>query len=231
MRMHSSMESDRAGRDRAERDLEAGGRFVRMAASVSAAKSSVGGASRLDTMSRSEPSPKCLAMAWSVASSVSRGAARNTSRRSLPGSPLSAISFEQTGQVGGSTVCVASPDHSASPQRMRFPVRPRYDAEIAAEIGQQEAATDVRKEADADLRHGELRVLGHHAVRAVKGDTHPAAHDDAIDQRDVGLPKRAICGVEPVLVGEELDRRRAGAAGLVDVHDIAAGRKTPCPRP
>ena len=60
-------------------------------------------------------------------------------------------------------------------------------AETAAEVGQQMAAADIGEEADADLGHGELGVLGQHAVRAVEGDADAAAHDDAVDQRDIGF--------------------------------------------
>jgi hypothetical protein len=89
------------------------------------------------------------------------------------------------------------------------------------------AAADVGEEADADLRHGEQRVLRHDPVRAVEGNANAAAHDDAVDQRDVRLGKACDPGVQPVLVGEEPDRRVAGQAGLVDIEDIAARRERP----
>ena len=70
-----------------------------------------------------------------------------------------------------------------------------------------------------------------HAVRAVERHADAAAHDDAVDQRDIGLRIARDRGVEAIFVGEELDRRGAGAPGLVDVQDVAAGRERPALAP
>ncbi|CDX37141.1 hypothetical protein MPLSOD_290154 [Mesorhizobium sp. SOD10] len=105
--------------------------------------------------------------------------------------------------------------------------QPEIHAERAAQIRQQVAGADIGEEADADLRHGELRIFGQHPMRAMEGDADAAAHDDAVDQRDIGFLEAGDAGVEPVLVGEEVDRRLAGAAGFIDVQDIAAGGKRP----
>ena len=46
---------------------------------------------------------------------------------------------------------------------------------------------DVGEEADADLGHGEKVAIAGDAVAAVQRDADAAAHDDAVDERDVGL--------------------------------------------
>jgi hypothetical protein len=63
----------------------------------------------------------------------------------------------------------------------------QIDAELAGQPRQEERAADVGEEADRGFRHGEHRVLGRDAVRAVHGHADAAAHADAVDQRDIWL--------------------------------------------
>ncbi len=99
--------------------------------------------------------------------------------------------------------------------------------ETALEARQQMAAADVRKKADADLRHRELGVFGKHPVGSMKRQADTAAHDDTVDQRDIGLGKAGNARVQPVLVGKELDWGAAGLAAFIDSHYVAAGGKRP----
>ncbi len=180
-----------------------------MVASVSAANSSVRAArSRLATMSVSEPSEKCFAMAWRQASSVLRRAALKNSRSSPPDRRFRR-SLRQL-----------PADTRPPPYAWRGPTTARRHSRSGCRSGRDtcrsssrdRAASSCRRhreKADADLRHGEDRILGHHAVRAVDGDADAAAHADAVDQRDVGLFEALDLGVEAVLVGEELGRRLA----------------------
>ena len=99
---------------------------------------------------------------------------------------------------------------------------------VAAEPGQDMTAADIGKEPDADLRHGELGVLRQDTVRTVEGDADAAAHDDPVDERDIGLAITLDAGVHAVFVGKEAGGRfGAGPACLVDLHDVAAGAEGP----
>ena len=60
-------------------------------------------------------------------------------------------------------------------------------AELARQPRQEPGRADVGKEADADLGHGEGESVAGNAMRAVHRDADAAAHDDAVDQRDVGF--------------------------------------------
>ena len=69
-------------------------------------------------------------------------------------------------------------------------------AELARHARQEPGGADVGKEADADLRHGEGIAVAGDAVRAVHRNADAAAHDDAVDQRDIGLAVVLDRGVE-----------------------------------
>ena len=192
MRMHSSIDMVEPAMIARNATSRLVGDFVRMVASVAGGEfvGCLPPARRLATMSRSEPSEKCLAIG------MERRLVGLARRRPEHLAQLACRDrrFRRSLRAGRAdrpprTVCVARPDHSASPYSIRLPVRPRYMPKLPPRLGSRIAAADIREEADADLRHGELRVLGHHAVRAVKGDADAAAHDDAVDQRDIGFPE------------------------------------------
>ena len=228
------MSTRSARRDLAEGDDEGwSASGSAMVASVSAAKSSASAArSRLATMSASEAWQNGGRSCAAASRRRSRAAPRrNTSRSARSASPVSPSRSMQARRNAG----FHGVGGQARPQRIAIADAVSGQAEIhaeaAAEVGQQMAAADVGEKADADFRHGEYGVFGQHPVRAVEGDADAAAHDDAVDQRDIGLRVGAIVGIEAVFVGEEIDRRRAAPAGLVDVQDVAAGGEGPCPRP
>ena len=60
-------------------------------------------------------------------------------------------------------------------------------AELARQARQEPGRPDVGKEADADLGHGEDEPVAGDAMGAVHRYADAAAHDDAVDQRHVGL--------------------------------------------
>ncbi len=62
---------------------------------------------------------------------------------------------------------------------------------------------DIREEADADLGHREEVAVARNAVAAMQGDADAAAHDDAVDQRDIGLRIALDAGVEDVFLAPE----------------------------
>ena len=69
-------------------------------------------------------------------------------------------------------------------------------------------------------------------MRAVHRNADAAAHDDAVDQRDVGLAIVLDAGVERIFVAPERQRLvvLAGLAEIVERADIAAGRERPAAR-
>ena len=99
-------------------------------------------------------------------------------------------------------------------------------AKLARQTGQEPGRTDVG-EADADLGHRELKTIAGDTVRPMHRNADTAAHDDAVDQRDIGLGIMLDGGVEDVLLPPELQRLAlaAGAAELVDVAQITTRRK------
>ena len=98
------------------------------------------------------------------------------------------------------------------------------DARLARRVRQQPGAADVGDQADAGLRHGELRALGDDAVARVAGQADAAAHDDAVLDGDERLGIAADQRVEPVLVAPERARqRRALRAAVVQAAHVAAG--------
>ncbi len=115
-------------------------------------------------------------------------------------------------------------------------------AEAPRRVGEQPGAADVGGEADARLGHRELRALGHDADRRVPGDADPAAHRDAVGERDERLRVLGDAGVERVLVAEEhrgvlgaaardllgepahvAARAEPALAGAVEQHDVDVG--------
>ena len=95
----------------------------------------------------------------------------------------------------------------------------------ALEPRQEVGRAHVGEEADPGLGHGEECALGHDAVGAVDRDPDAAAHDDAVDQRDIGLRVAEDEGVEPVFLGVEDGGEAALGIVLlaVDEADVAAG--------
>ena len=162
---------------------------------------------------------------------LARGPCANTSRSARSGSPVSAQPLEQSGQVLGLHRVGGEP----RPQRVAVADAVAGQAEIHAEAAAEVAAADgcrrhPGKKPMPTSGMANMRVLGQHAVRAVERNADAAAHDDAVDQRDIGLSEARDRGVQPVLVGEEIDRRIAGAAGFVDVRGCRRRPRTPCPR-
>ncbi len=96
-------------------------------------------------------------------------------------------------------------------------------ADLAGAARQEVGGADIGEEADAGLRHGEGDLVGHHPMRAVHRDAHTAAHDDAVDERDVGLGVAEDPPVETVLLAVEPDRILDAVPGLGDRADVAAG--------
>ena len=212
MRMHSSIDSVRPALIARKATARLVGERLRMVASVVGRKLvGAGGALQAahDVLQR-----RLAKNAWrspaASASSVSRLRPVKTLRAArLRLAGLGDALRASAGRYSAFTVWVARPDHSASPYPIAVAGQAEIHAEAAAEIGQQVAAADIGKEADADLRHGELRIFGHHPVRAVERNADAAAHDDAVDQRDIRFRIARDLGVQPVFVGEELDRRVA----------------------
>ena len=89
----------------------------------------------------------------------------------------------------------------------------------------------VGKEPDADFRHGELETVAGDAMRAVNRNADPTAHDDTVDQRDVGLGVALDRDVKGVFFAPEAERfRRApGTSQFIDATQIAARRECAAP--
>src|SRR5262249_57942229 len=105
-------------------------------------------------------------------------------------------------------------------------------AELAGQARQEPGRADVGEEADADLRHGELETVARDPVRAVDRHADAAAHDDAVDQRDVWLGVMLDRRVERVLVAPEVERLLvlSGTPEIVEPAQVAARRERPLAR-
>ena len=73
-------------------------------------------------------------------------------------------------------------------------------ADLARHARQHPGRADIRKKPDADFRHGELISVAGDAMRAVDRNANAAAHDDAVDQRDIGLRIALDEGVERIFL-------------------------------
>jgi hypothetical protein len=74
------------------------------------------------------------------------------------------------------------------------------------------------------FRHRHLRALGDQARAAALADAHPAAHDDTIHERHIGLGELADQMVERVFLGEEILQLGVASQGsMVKETDVAAG--------
>ena len=99
--------------------------------------------------------------------------------------------FAQTGGEGGQRGGVDVVGGDAGPVGLhaaQLGARERQvGAQAAVQARQEEAAADVREEADAGLGHGEDGPLGGDAQGRVHRQPHPAAHRDPVHVRDVRL--------------------------------------------
>ena len=101
-------------------------------------------------------------------------------------------------------------------------------AELAGRARQKCRPPDIREQPDAAFRHRECRALGHHAVRTVDRNADSAAHDDPVDQRDIGFGELVDGKIEPVFVPEKhVGRVVAGPMGVVERADVAARAERP----
>src|SRR5690606_1068750 len=90
--------------------------------------------------------------------------------------------------------------------------------------GKEIGASDVGIETDAGLRHCERQPLGPHPAATVHRQPHAAAHDYAVDQRDVWLRVALDHRVEPVLLAEECEEPPvARPSEFIERADVAAG--------
>jgi hypothetical protein len=92
---------------------------------------------------------------------------------------------------------------------------------------QKPGGADIREEADADLGHREHDLLARDPVRTMERHTDAAAHDDAVDQRDIGLREPLDPPVQAIFVAvERVDRGELpGLDPIDDRADIAARRE------
>src|SRR5580704_3886526 len=97
--------------------------------------------------------------------------------------------------------------HDAEHRRRAASDALSHEREIIAasprKTGQDVGRADIGKKPDADLRHGELETLARDAVRAVNRDADPAAHDDAVDEGEIGFGVALDGTVERIFLGPE----------------------------
>ena len=105
-------------------------------------------------------------------------------------------------------------------------------AKLARHPRQEPGRADVGEKSDADLRHRERKAVAGDAMRAVHRKADAAAHDDAVDQRDIGLGIVLDDGVEDIFLAIERQHLvvPAGGAGIIERADIAARRERPAAR-
>ena len=89
---------------------------------------------------------------------------------------------------------------------------------LARQAGQEPGGAHIREEADADLGHGELEPVARDPVRAVDRNADAAAHDDAVDQGDIGFRVALDRRIQGVFVAPEIERLlvAAGAAEIIE---------------
>src|SRR5947208_1822556 len=89
---------------------------------------------------------------------------------------------------------------------------------------QQPGTADIRKEAEADFGHRELRLLGHNTVATVRRQADAAAHHDAIHEGDIRLREFLDAGVEDVLVApQDLAEIALDLRAFPERADVTAG--------
>jgi hypothetical protein len=92
---------------------------------------------------------------------------------------------------------------------------------------QEEGRPNVGKEADAHLGHGEHELVAGDAMGAVDRDADAPAHDDAVDERHIGLAIAFDAGVERVFLAKIGKRLLvpSGAPQVVECAQIPARRE------
>ena len=101
----------------------------------------------------------------------------------------------------------------------------QIDARAMGKPRQQIARADIGKEPDADLGHGEGEAFPSDQMRAMRRNADAAAHDNAVDQRDIGLGIALDAAVEQIFLAPEGQLRGmiARPALIVEKADVAAG--------
>ncbi len=108
--------------------------------------------------------------------------------------------LEQLGEAGRGDPVGGDPGRDAIGGVEPLAGQRAIGAELARQARQEPGRPDVGKEADADLRHREHEAVAGDAMRAVHRNADAAAHDDAVDQRHVGLAITLDPGVERVFL-------------------------------
>ena len=98
-------------------------------------------------------------------------------------------------------------------------------AKLTRQARQEPGCTNIGKEADADLGHGEREPIARHAMRAMHRNADAAAHDDTVNQRHIRLAIEFDLGVKRILRTKEIERfiLPPGAPQVVERAQIAAG--------
>src|SRR5919107_2654670 len=105
-------------------------------------------------------------------------------------------------------------------------------AGLARKARQGVGCANIRKEADSDLRHREHVAVARNAMASVQRHPDPTAHDDAVDQRDIGLRIALDADVKGVLLAPEHKRFviPPGPAKIVEISNVASGTEGPSTR-
>ena len=115
----------------------------------------------------------------------------------------------------------------------RFQARARQahpHARLARQPRQEIGAADIGIKTDARLRHGQHRAVPGHPVIAMHGNADAAAHNNAVDHRDIGLGVTLDQLVETIFVAPEfIGALVPGLAAFIKQADIAARAEAAIP--
>src|SRR5690606_13431910 len=98
------------------------------------------------------------------------------------------------------------------------------EAETVMQTRQEMTAPDIRKKTDRRLRHREKGSVAGDAEIAMNRYAGPAAHDDAVDQRDIGFRIMMDKRIQPVFLMKKPGREiRILHRGFAHPYNVAAG--------
>ena len=108
-----------------------------------------------------------------------------------------------------------------------FPRQRAIGSKLARHTRQKPRRPDIRKEANADLRHSEGKPVTGDPMRSMHGNADAATHRDAVDQCDVRFAIVLDRRVERIFVAPELQRFIVATcfAEIIERTNVAAGGK------
>ena len=102
-------------------------------------------------------------------------------------------------------------------------------ADLSRHAWEEPGRADIGEKSDPNFRHGEQELVAGNTMRAMYGHADASAHDDAVEQRHVGLRVLLDHGVERILLApiDQCLILTSAATKLVDLTQITTGLYVP----